>query len=322
MTIPAAVRAWPRWPAVWLRIKQSAPWALALLVLALLARHATTVDWTEVGRALMQQPPSGLAIAALLALLSHALVSSYDLVGRHETGHALSAPRTLGITAICYAFNLNFGALVGSLAMRLRLYARAGLMPQQVVRVIVLSIATNWLGYLALGGMILVLAPPPLPARIDLAPTALRAIGVAMVGLAAAYLVLCALRHGKELQLRGQRFAPPRLRVALWQLAVSMANWAVMGLVVWVLLRQAAPYATVLGVLLIAAVAGVVTHVPAGLGVIEAVFVACLGGSMPTPTVLAALLSYRAVYYLAPLALASLGYALAEASVRKARRRA
>jgi hypothetical protein len=68
-------------------------------------------------------------------------------------------------------------------------------------------------------------------------------------------------------------------------------------------------------------VAGVATHVPAGLGVIEAVFVACLGSELGSTSVLAALLSYRAVYYLVPLALALLGYAVAEASVPRGHQR-
>jgi glycosyltransferase 2 family protein len=61
------------------------------------------------------------------------------------------------------------------------------------------------------------------------------------------------------------------------------------------------------------------SHVPAGLGVIEAVFVACLGASLSSTQVLAALLSYRAVYYLAALALASIAYAMSEVSLRRAR---
>ncbi len=64
------------------------------------------------------------------------------------------------------------------------------------------------------------------------------------------------------------------------------------------------PYPTVLMVLLVAAIAGVVTHVPAGLGVLEAVFIALLAGQVPAPTLLGVLLAYRALYYLAPLALA------------------
>lgn len=304
--------------AAWSLAKRIAPWLLALVVLALIAHEATRVDWPQVLHALAQVPARVLALAAVLALLSHALFSSYDLVARHQTGHRLSTPRTLGIAAVCYAFNLNFGSLVGALAMKLRLYARAGLRAREVARIIVVAIVTNWVGYLALGGAVLAFAPPPLPPQITLSEPTVRAIGAAMVGTAVAYLLLCAWRHGREFSWRGQRFAWPSLRVALWQLAVSMLNWALMGVVVWVLLRQAAPYTTVLAVLLLAAIAGVATHVPAGLGVIEAVFVACLGSALPPAHVLAALLSYRALYYLVPLALASIGYATAEATLRRA----
>lgn len=316
----SAVRRSLLGPAIWARTKQFAPWALAALVLALLARHAGAIEWREVWGALQQQPLGGLAWAALLALLSHALFSSYDLIGRHATGHQLSLPRTLGIAAVCYAFNLNFGSLVGALAMKLRLYDRAGLRPKVVVRIIVLSIVTNWVGYLALGGLVLLIAPPPMPPQIHGSEAALRAVGAILVGVALAYGAACVWRHGREIRVRGHRFALPPPRLAAWQLALSLANWSLMGVIVWVLLGQSVPYATVLGVLLLAAVAGVATHVPAGLGVIEAVFVACLGAEVATPTLLAALLSYRAVYYLAPLALAAAGYAIGEVSLRAQRR--
>jgi len=316
----SAVRQSRPGPAIWARTKQLAPWALAALVLTLLVRHAGTIEWREVWGALQQQPLGGLGLAALLALLSHALFSSYDLIGRHATGHQLPRRRTLGIAAVCYAFNLNFGSLVGALAMKLRLYDRAGLKPKVVARIIVLSIVTNWVGYLTLGGLVLLIAPPPMPPQIHWSDAALRAIGAILVGVALAYGTACVLRHGREIRVRGHRFALPPPRVAAWQFALSLANWSLMGLIVWVLLGQGVPYASVLGVLLLAAVAGVATHVPAGLGVIEAVFVACLGAEVATPTLLAALLSYRAVYYLAPLALAAAGYAIGEVSQRVQRR--
>src|SRR5262245_49311952 len=105
----AAVRSSAPWPAIWARIRQLAPWALAALVLVLLARHARAIEWSDVWAALAQQPVSGLAVAGALALASHALFSSYEMVGRHEVGHRVPIWRTLGIGAICYAFNLNFG---------------------------------------------------------------------------------------------------------------------------------------------------------------------------------------------------------------------
>ena len=310
-----ALRAWSGWPGLWIRVKKTAPWALALLVLALLSRQIGSVDWPAVWQALQQQRARELLLTAGLALVSHALVASYDLVGRHATRHAVSVPRTLGIAAVCYAFNLNFGSLVGALALKLRLYGRIGLKPATVAQVITLAIVTNWLGYLLLGGLLLLLSPPPLPPRFELPEPALRAAGVMMLLVGAAYAVLCLRRGGRPFRWRGRRIAPPRAPVVAWQLAVSSANWLLMGLIVWLLLQQALPYTTVLAVLLLAAVAGVVTHVPAGLGVLEAVFVACLGGQLPTATLLAALVTYRAVYYLAPLVPAAAGYAIDETAV-------
>jgi len=303
---------------VWVWTKKAAPWALGLLVLGLLARQVHTIDWAEVWLDLRRQPTGGLALAAGLALLSYAVFGSYDLIGRHETRHHVSAPRTVGIAAVCYAFGLNLGALVGAFALKLRLYQRAGLRAATVAHIISLSIATNWLGYLALGGVLLMLAPPPLPPQLQpwVEGLGVRAFGALMFGASAAYVGLCLVRRRRSLCVRGHRFATPGGRVALWQLGVAVANWALMGTIVWVLLQYKLPYPTVLGVLLLAAVAGVVTHVPAGLGVIEAVFVACLGGQLAHTTLLAALLSYRAIYYLVPLGLATLAYALGEASRR------
>ena len=74
-----------------------------------------------------------------------------------------------------------------------------------------------------------------------------------------------------------------------------------------------------LSVLLIAAVAGVITHVPAGLGVLEAVFVALLSHQVPKGELLGALLAYRAVYYLGPLVLATAAYLLVEARAKALR---
>ena len=72
-----------------------------------------------------------------------------------------------------------------------------------------------------------------------------------------------------------------------------------------------------LAVLLLSGIAGAVAHVPAGLGVIEAVFLALLGDAMADTELLAGLLAYRAVYYIAPLALAALGFVFVEALARR-----
>ena len=77
------------------------------------------------------------------------------------------------------------------------------------------------------------------------------------------------------------------------QIGVSSVNWLLIAGVLFLLLQREIPYHTVLATLLVAAIAGVLTHVPAGLGVLEAVFVTLLSSKMATSGLLAALLAYR-----------------------------
>lgn len=299
---------------VWSWFKRGAPWGLAALVLALVARQAQTVDWPAVWQELLRQPPGRLAAATALSLFSYGLYASFDLVGRRLTGHRLSAARTLGIAAISYAFNLNLGAWVGGIGLRLRLYTRRGVSAPTVMQIIAHSMVTNWLGYLWVGGVVLAWVPPPLPAAWMLPGAALRAIGLLMAALAASYVATCCFSRRRELAVRSHTLSLPGGRLATLQVLAGGANWLLIGAIVWGLLGGRIDYPTVLGVMLLGAVAGVVTHVPANLGVLEAVVVYALGSRLPAHELLAAVLAYRAVYYLLPLALALPTYGLSEAA--------
>jgi len=96
------------------------------------------------------------------------------------------------------------------------------------------------------------------------------------------------------------------------QLAFSASNWALMGAAMYLLLRGQVAYGTVLGVLMAASIAGVVTPIPAGLGVLEAVYLALLSGSVKQGTLMGAVLAYRALYYLLPMGAALAMYLLLE----------
>jgi len=279
-----------------------------MLVGWLIFSQARQVDWQQVLDAVRRIPPFSLAIAASLAIASHALYSSFDLIGRRWTWHGLPAAQVMPVTFVSYAFNLNFGALVGGLAFRYRLYSRLGLANDVIARVLGLSLATNWLGYLVLAGFVFaagVIAPPD---GFRLGAASLRALGVALLAVAAAYVGSCAWSKRREFAVRGHAFTLPPLRMALAQLLLSTLNWLTIAAILYTLLQQALPYPTVLGVLLVAAIAGVLAPVPAGLGVIEAVFIALVGGAVPRGELLGALLAYRALYYLAPLAVAVVVY--------------
>ncbi|VFS41569.1 Inner membrane protein ybhN [Serratia liquefaciens] len=77
-------------------------------------------------------------------------------------------------------------------------------------------------------------------------------------------------------------------------------------------------YFLVLGVLLVSSIAGVIIHIPAGIGVLEAVFIAMLSGEdISKGAIIAALLAWRALYYFLPLLLATVAYLLLESRGEK-----
>jgi phosphatidylglycerol lysyltransferase len=85
-------------------------------------------------------------------------------------------------------------------------------------------------------------------------------------------------------------------------------------LALWFLLPEGAPpFLTFLPVFAAAMMAGVVSHVPGGIGVFESVILAAMPPDVPKTEVAAALLLFRGIYYLLPFALAVAVVALNEA---------
>ena len=309
----AGLAAKPWWP--WL--KRGLTLAFFALIAYYSIRYARNVDWGEVWQTMLATPRQVLLTAVGLVAASFALYCSFDLLGRHYTGHGLPKAKVWQVNFISYAFNLNMGSIVGAVAFRYRLYGRLGLDVPTITRVMSLSILTNWLGYLLLGGAVFALAPLELPPDWKMDSGGLRWLGVAMLGVGLAYLAGCCFSKKRSVAIKGHELILPPPRFALLQVAMSVTNWMIMGGILFTLLQGKAAYPTVLSVLLVAAVAGVVTHVPAGLGVLEAVFIALLSHRIPEGQLLAALLTYRAIYYIGPLLLAAALYLFVEARARK-----
>lgn len=287
------------------------PWARRALTLAffglvtwLLVSQARQIDWAAVWVSVQQRSSGTLVLAAALAACSHGLYSSFDLFGRRLSGHRLPVHRVMATTFVSYVYNLNLGTLIGGMAFRYRLYWQQGLATDTVTTVLVTSMLTNWIGYLALAGGLLLWQPPALPAAWGIADEVLPVAGGVMLLVVLGWLLACGWATRRRWVLRGKEIALPGGRMALLQVGASSLNWVLMSGVMFTLLGAAVPWPTVLGALLVAAVAGVMAHVPGGLGVIEAVFLALLAPGVPTDQVLAAVLLYRALYYLAPLLVA------------------
>ncbi|MCE8017748.1 UPF0104 family protein [Halomonas sp. MCCC 1A17488] len=305
-------RTWRRW------LKRGVTLAFFVLVAVLLFSLARNVDWPEVVETLRSYSPLLLLAGVGITAASHAAFSGYDLLGKRYTGHELPAWRVLLVASVCYAFNLNLGAWVGGLAMRYRLYTRLGLGVSTVTRILSVSLIANWLGYMILAGTVFSFRLLGLPSSWEIGATGLQLIGFGLLGISCAYLAACRFSKRRVWHVRGHEVVLPPLKLALMQAALGAANWLLMGMLIYLLLPQGLFFPSILGILLISAIAGVITHIPAGLGVLEAVFLALLQHEVAKSEILAALIAYRALYFLLPLLVACVGYLMLE---RKGRRR-
>jgi glycosyltransferase 2 family protein len=300
--------------SLWPRVRRWVFPALGILVLGLLVSHAHKVDWAGAWQAMWRYSPWLLLGVLGLATASHALYGCFDLIGRRHTRHTLPRLQAWAIAVTSYAFNLNLGSLVGGVALRARLYTRAGLDEATIAQIVGLSLATNWLGYGLVAGSLFAAGLIAPPSQAHIGATALRVLGAAMVLLALAYVAACKFAHGREWRVRGKRLTLPSPGLALVQLLLSATNWALMGAAMYALLGGQVEYGKVLGVLMAAAIVGVIMPIPGGLGVLEAVYLALLSGSVRQGALMGAVLAYRALYYLLPLAGGMVLYVLLERS--------
>jgi len=109
------------------------------------------------------------------------------------------------------------------------------------------------------------------------------------------------------LRLGPIELAPPGVHVVLVQLGLAAVDILAAATALWILLPAAgisfiafaAVYATALTL-------GVLSHVPGGLGVFEVAILYAIGNKAPPSAVAAALVIYRAIYFLLPVLVATL----------------
>lgn len=251
-------------------------------------------------------PAVNLLGAALLTIASYVTLTFYDVLALRTIGRPLPY-RTAALasfTSYTLSHNLGLALLTGGSA-RYRVYSAAGLGIGDIARVVAIASGTFWAGVFALAGVMLVLRPETLAVRdIVLSPGLLRGVGVVLlVGIAA--LMIWSGRRGRMLKLRGFSAPVPPARTLLAQIGIGALDLATASTALFVLVPgvgwEAWP-AFFIGYTL-AIIAVLISHVPGGVGVFEAVMLVALP-TTSRPELVAALLAYRFIYYIAPLLVA------------------
>jgi len=261
----------------------------------------------------------GAAVLMLLAtFIAYVAVSTYDAFALRYAGISLSLRRSSVSSTSSYAVSnlLGFPVFTGN-AVRYWLFESWGLGAKETaLAAIVTTVACNH-ALAIIAGFSLV-AEPDLIGTAGLDEAWGLPIGLVLLVIAGA-LILFAIYGQREIriwQLHVNRPGP----TLLLQLAVCAVDYAATAAVLYI------PLGHTLGMDLLSFIAlfsiaktiGIVSNVPGGLGVFEAIIASAVT-DVSVADLAAALIAYRVIFYLAPFGIA--GGALAVHGLRVASRR-
>ena len=258
-------------------------------------------------------PPIQGMFALLLTTASYALLTGYDYLGLLYIGRMLKF-RQFGFTSfIAFAVSHNVGlAVLSGGSVRYRVYSGFGLEPMEIAQIVVFCAFTYGLGITTVGGIVLSFDPMDVAPILGLSPYIVRLSGIGLLALGCCYVGASVLWR-KPVKIGRWRFHLPSQGSCLAQIALACVDLALAAAVMFVLLPadSAVTYRTFLGIFVMAAAASVLSHVPGGLGVFEAVIVVMLP-EVPKAASMSALVAFRCIYFLLPLALATVCMAIYE----------
>ncbi|VVN94647.1 hypothetical protein PS723_02155 [Pseudomonas fluorescens] len=297
---------------------------LLLFVIALIAcRHLLSdLDLNALHDSILEVPKPALLGAVMATVVGFIIMLGYEWSASRYAGVKLS-PRILalgGFSAFAIGNAVGLSLLSGG-SVRYRLYARFGVGASEVAYMTLFASLSLGCALPPLAALATLSELPAASAALRLPEPLLGAIAIAVLLLGAVLAIGIYRRRlpdqplADNLLIRiGRRtLRLPGRRLTFLQLIITALDVAAAATVLYLLLPEAPPFGAFLLVYLLALAAGVLSHVPGGVGVFEAVLLAAFADTLGAAPLAAALLLYRLIYVVLPLLVACLLLLISEA---------
>lgn len=270
-------------------------------------RELAHLDLRTILTQIAAMPRQAMLLAAAATAGSYLSLTGYDWLALRWLKHPFPYRRVAlaSFTSYALANNVGLGMLSGG-AVRYKLYGAWGLNATDIAKLIGFVALTTALGMTSIMGIAAIGEGPRLVSLMGLPMWFGPLFGVVMLLIPAVWLLLATLKTG-QLTWRGHHLRVPSLGLTVSQIAVSLVDHAFAALALYVLLPDAVGFGLLgfLGLFVIANTIGLISHVPGGVGVFDAVILLAVPHPSQAGT-LVALVIYRLIYYLLPLTLAGL----------------
>lgn len=271
-----------------------------------LYRTLSDLDTGEVIAALRAFSTRDIILATGFVTLGYITLTLYDAfalytIGRHDVPYRVAF--IAGFTSYSVGHNVGASAFTGG-AVRYRIYSHHGLSAIEVAKICFVAGFTFWLGNATVLGLGVSYAPEAASAIDQLPPWVNRSLAIVILLVLATY-VGWVWRTPRTIGRSNWELTLPNGPLTLIQIAIGIVDLACCAAAMYMLVPSD-PYigfVTVATIFVSATLLGFASHSPGGLGVFDAAMLVALW-QYETEDLVAGLLLFRVLYYLAPFAVA------------------
>lgn len=301
----------------WERVKAALPYLLTATLFAAgayaLHRLLAPTNFRDVMAQVRATPPATIAMALAATFGAYAALVGYDWSALRYLGKRLPLPTIALGSFLGYAFANTIGlSAVSGAAVRYRIYSSLGLTGYDIAAIATFVSLAYGFGASIIGLAAVAVHPEALDSVVALDHTAIRILAVTALLVTIAALAWLARRR-IGVTVKGVRITAPSPAIMTGQLLFTAIDLVLAATALWVLLPPSSlGLLSFVAIFAAAMMAGIMSHVPGGVGVFETVVIAALPAEVAVDKAAAALLLFRLVYYVVPFVLALIVLSLTE----------
>jgi len=281
-------------------------------------KQAQVLDYDLVVAQFRELSFVSILVALVCTAGAYLTLSIYDSTAFQYIKCAMPFRRVVLVSFIAYSFshNLGFGAVTGN-SVRYRFFSQWKVPIWDIAKVVLFGGSAYVVCLVTVAGLLVLVNAQALSLAMNVPTTSAYLIGAGMAAGGGVYLVWSLL--GKpSIVAKDIRLPPPGLGIVATQLGAAAVEWGFTAGALFFLLPDhgGLDYFHFISLFVIAYIAGMLSQVPGGLGVFEAVLLLLMPDQITRETVVATVITYRAVYYLLPLLVAALMMASVEVTIQ------
>lgn len=282
------------------------------LALWLVYNEIRKIGWDHLLTLISQTPFWVLSTALAFTLCDYIAFSGYDFLALKYIGKKLPKDKVVEAAMISFSVTNTTGhAYIAGGSLRYMLYSKLGLTELNVLKMIAFESVTYLLGMACVFDVSLILSSlfHLTPGSTDIKWFDIGAVVVSLLVLLYWFFVV---RPKRKINFKNIQIQAPSPKITLLQMLVGSMDIVAASLVFYTLLRyhMDVNIIHVFTIFTLAQLIGISTQVPGGLGVFEGAFLYLF---VHTPAekggILAALITFRILYYFVPLGLTGLFFA-------------